>query len=34
VGCGDIEIHAESKSFKTKTGHFIHEGDWLSLNGS
>ncbi len=34
VGCGDIEIHAESKSFKTKTGHFIHEGDWLSLNGT
>jgi pyruvate,orthophosphate dikinase len=34
VGCGDIEIHAESKSFKTKTGHFIHEGDWVSLNGT
>jgi pyruvate,orthophosphate dikinase len=34
VGCGDIEIHAESKSFKTKTGHFIHEGEWVSLNGT
>ncbi len=34
VGCSDIEIHAESKSFKTKTGQFIHEGDWLSLNGT
>jgi pyruvate, orthophosphate dikinase len=34
VGCGDIEIHSESKSFKTKTGQFIHEGDWVSLNGT
>jgi pyruvate,orthophosphate dikinase len=34
VGCGDIEIHSESKSFKTKDGSIIHEGDWLSLNGT
>lgn len=34
VGCGDIEIHSESKTFKTKTGHFVHEGDWVSLNGT
>jgi pyruvate, orthophosphate dikinase len=34
VGCGDIEIHAESKSFKAKTGELIHEGDWISLNGT
>ena len=34
VGCGDIEIHHESKSFKTKDGNFIHEGDWITLNGT
>jgi pyruvate,orthophosphate dikinase len=34
VGCGDIEIHGESKTFKTKDGQFIHEGDWISLNGT
>ena len=34
VGCGDIEIHSETKTFKTKAGQVIHEGDWLSLNGS
>ena len=34
VGCGDIEIHSESKSFKAKTGELIHEGDWISLNGT
>ncbi len=34
VGCGDIEIHSESKSFKTNNGSFIHEGDWISLNGT
>ena len=34
VGCGDIEIHHESKSFKTKDGRFIHEGDWITLNGT
>ncbi len=34
VGCGDIEIHSESKSFKAKDGQLIHEGDWVSLNGT
>jgi pyruvate,orthophosphate dikinase len=34
VGCGDIEIHNETKTFKGKDGTIIHEGDWLSLNGT
>jgi pyruvate,orthophosphate dikinase len=34
VGCGDMEIHGEAKTFRTKTGEVIHEGDWISLNGS
>jgi len=34
VGCGDIEIHTESKTFKAKNGELIKEGDWISLNGT
>ncbi len=34
VGCGDIEIHSETKTFKAKDGTVIHEGDWVSLNGT
>jgi pyruvate,orthophosphate dikinase len=34
VGCSDIEIHLESKSFKAKDGTVVHEGDWISLNGT
>lgn len=34
VGCGDIEIHQESKTFRAKDGTVIKEGDWLSLNGT
>ncbi len=34
VGCGDIEINREAGTFKTKDGTVIHEGDWLSLNGT
>lgn len=34
VGCSDIEIHGEARSFKTKTGHVINEGEWISLNGT
>ncbi|MBL0056909.1 MAG: pyruvate, phosphate dikinase [Chitinophagaceae bacterium] len=34
VGCGDIEIHSETRSFKANNGHFIKEGDWLSLDGT
>jgi pyruvate,orthophosphate dikinase len=34
VGCSDIEIHSETKSFKANDGTFIKEGDWLSLDGT
>jgi pyruvate,orthophosphate dikinase len=34
VGCADIEIHQESKLFKTQTGLLVKEGDWISLNGT
>src|ERR1022692_912434 len=34
VGCGDIEIHHESKTFHAKDGVIIKEGDWLTLNGT
>ncbi|HNR07484.1 MAG TPA: pyruvate, phosphate dikinase [Saprospiraceae bacterium] len=34
VGCGEIEIHHESKTFKTKSGITVREGDWISLNGT
>ena len=34
VGCSDIEIHPESKSFHTHDGNIVQEGDWISLNGT
>lgn len=34
VGCGDIEIHQDTKLFKTKSGLLVKEGDWISLNGT
>ena len=34
VGCTDIEIHAESKTFKAKDGSVIKEGDIITLNGT
>jgi len=34
VGCGEVEILDDGKSFKTKKGTVIKEGDWLSLNGT
>jgi pyruvate,orthophosphate dikinase len=34
VGCSDIEIYSENKSFKAKNGVLIKEGDWISLNGT
>lgn len=34
VGCGDIEIHADTKTFHGKNGVIIKEGDWISLNGT
>lgn len=34
VGCSDIEIHEKEKYFVTNTGKKIHEGEWLTLNGT
>jgi len=34
VGCSDIEIAADGKSFTTKKGVTIREGDWITLNGT
>ncbi len=34
VGCGDIEIHTNTKTFHAKNGVIIKEGDWISLNGT
>jgi pyruvate,orthophosphate dikinase len=34
VGCSDIEIHNEDRSFHTKNGTIIKEGDWVTLNGT
>ncbi|MBN2407268.1 MAG: pyruvate, phosphate dikinase, partial [Elusimicrobia bacterium] len=32
VGCSDIEV--SDKSFTTKSGEIINEGDWISINGT
>lgn len=34
VGCGDIEIYADTKTFHAKNGAVIKEGDRLTLNGT
>jgi pyruvate,orthophosphate dikinase len=34
VGCADIEIASDNKSFVTKNGAVIKEGEWVSLNGT
>lgn len=34
VGCSDIEIASDNKSFRTKSGEVIREGEWISLNGT
>ncbi|MCX7872012.1 MAG: pyruvate, phosphate dikinase [Verrucomicrobiae bacterium] len=35
VGCSDIEIADDNKSFKTKKGDVVvKEGEWISLNGT
>ena len=34
VGCGDIEIHNDTKTFHAKNGVVIKEGDWVTLNGT
>ncbi len=32
VGCSDIEV--VGKTFKTKSGKVIKEGDWITINGT
>lgn len=34
VGCGDIEIGRDGRSFRARGGQVIKEGDWISLNGT
>ncbi len=34
VGCNDIEINSEHGTLKAKNGKTLHEGDWISLNGT
>jgi len=34
VGCGEIEIHHDTKTFHAKNGVVIREGDWVTLNGT
>jgi len=34
VGCADIQIADDNKSFKTKSGAVVKEGEWISLNGT
>ncbi|MFA5367057.1 MAG: pyruvate, phosphate dikinase [Dehalococcoidia bacterium] len=34
VGCADIEVADDNKSFKTKSGRTVREGDWVTLNGT
>ena len=34
VGCSDIEIGDDGKSFRTKKGTVVKEGQWISLNGT
>lgn len=34
VGCNDIEINSEHGTLKAKNGKVLHEGDWISLNGT
>ena len=34
VGCNDVEIHGDTKTFKAKNGVVIKEGDIITLNGT
>jgi pyruvate, orthophosphate dikinase len=34
VGCADLDIADDLKSFKTKKGDVVKEGEWISLNGT
>ncbi|MBP9873118.1 MAG: pyruvate, phosphate dikinase, partial [Haliscomenobacter sp.] len=34
VGCNEIHIADDHKSFRAKDGTVVHEGDWITLNGT
>jgi pyruvate,orthophosphate dikinase len=34
VGCADLEIAHDNKSFRTRKGAVVNEGDWITLNGT
>ena len=34
VGCSEVEVGDDNKSFEAKNGVVIKEGDWISLNGT
>ncbi|MBS1669635.1 MAG: pyruvate, phosphate dikinase [Bacteroidetes bacterium] len=34
VGCNDVEIHGDTKTFKAKNGVVVKEGDIITLNGT
>ena len=34
VGCNDIEFNHDTGSLRAKNGVILHEGDWISLNGT
>ena len=34
VGCNDIEINSATGTFRDRNGKILHEGDWISLNGT
>ncbi len=34
VGCGDIQIADDDRSFRARNGVVVKEGDWISLNGT
>ncbi len=34
VGCNEIHIADDHKSFRAKDGTIVHEGDWITLNGT
>ena len=34
VGCAEVEIGDDNKSFRTKKGNVVKEGEWISLNGT
>lgn len=34
VGCSDLEIHSDTKTFHARNNVIIKEGEWISLNGT